>query len=75
MAFTLAEVTSFYTIAKAAYENALSGDQYTIGSGGSNRSLKRQSLEKLQATMEYWQSRIDILNGDSRKIKFATPRY
>ncbi len=59
---TLTEAQSFYTQAKTAYISALGGDTYTISTGGSSRSFKRQSIKELKEQMEYWASEVDRLS-------------
>ena len=72
---TVAELTILRDASKAAYLRALDAQSYSVGSGGSNRSINRQKMQTLRVEWEYWQYRIDVANGDNRRVKFVTPRY
>ena len=72
---TVAEMTVLRDAAQDAYTKAIQAAAYTIASGGSNRNVIRQKLQLLRSEMEYWQTRIDVANGDNRRVKFVTPRY
>lgn len=74
-AITLEEATEFYTAAKTAYLKALEGENYSISTGGSSRSFKRQTIEKLRADMEYWAAECSRLSqaDPSIKVRYGYP--
>lgn len=72
---TLAEIGTLRSEALAAYQTALKAASYTINSGNSQRSITRQKLNELRENYEYWNSMYLEESGESRRVKFITPRY
>ena len=64
VAFTLAEIEEYLTLAKAAYKKTFDANNYSISSGGNSRSIGRQKMDDLLNQIKYWESeKTKVQNG------------
>lgn len=71
---TVVEINAYLTELKTAYNAAISGKSYTIGSGGNSRSYTRQDLQQLRGEISYWEGEKAKLDSGRTGIptKFLT---
>ncbi len=71
---SLAEAQAYLTALKAAYVAVISGQEYTITTGGNTRRFKRNDIETLRAEMEHWEQVVKDIQAGTRGIpvKFIT---
>lgn len=70
-AITLAFAQDKFEKASAAYEKALEGQGYSMGSGATNRSFQRQQIYSLLQQMQYWENKVNVLSGRRNRVKYA----
>lgn len=73
MATKLQNAQEMYDLWKNAYIALASGQEYSISTGGSSRTLKRGDIETVRKQMEYWEQRVSDLQGGTRRRKFIVP--
>ena len=74
VAYTLAEIEEYLTLAKAAYKKTFDANNYSISSGGNSRSIGRQKMEDLLNQIKYWEGeKTKVQNGTTGiPVKFIT---
>jgi len=63
MSLTLTDAQELVDDAKVAYKLALKTLNYAISTGGTNRSLARQDVEKLRQHFLFWCGEVDRLSA------------
>lgn len=74
---TLAEKQEFRDAYKAAYLATASGKEYTLSTGGTSRTVKREDSEKMRQEYLFWDGEVTKAEAGNSgiKTKFITPAW
>lgn len=65
---TLSEAQAYLEALKAAYTAVISGQEYTIQTGGNTRRFKRNDIDVIRGEMEYWEEQISKIQAGTKGI-------